>query len=81
MNPQLIITLFLKWQIVVISIFVMLLLPIVFYIASLDRRPVKIKQSYVKKSAVAESLAENKTEEQDEQEQNEKNNSEGGKGA
>lgn len=81
MNPQLIITLFFKWQIVAISIFVMLLLPIVFYIASLDRRPVKIKQSYVKKSAVDKSSVENKTEEQDEQEQNEKNNSEGGKGA
>ena len=88
MNPQFIIMLFSDWQIIVISIFIMLLLPIVFYTASLDRRPVKIKRSSpirkkinVKKSAEDKSSEENKTEEENEQEENEKNNSEGGKGA
>ena len=88
MNPQILVILFSEWQIVVISIFVMLLLPVVFYIASLDKRPVKIKrqsaakgQNSEKGRAVNKVSAESKTEEENKQEQDEKNNSEGGKGA
>jgi len=84
MNPQFIITLFSNWQLIVISIFIMILMPIVFYLASLDRRPVKVRQNSLDtlaaKSGNLKKSAEDKNTEESKQEQNEENNSEGGKG-
>ncbi|NOY09386.1 MAG: hypothetical protein GXP33_11160 [Spirochaetes bacterium] len=88
MNPQLIIAIFSKWQVMAISVFVMVLLPIVFYLASLDRRPVKIRHNYGdlrqaknKKKPANTGIREEGPEERDKQEENEEDNSKGGKGA
>ncbi len=88
MNPQLIIAIFSKWQVMVISVFIMVLLPIVFYLASLDRRPVKIRHNYGnlkqvkdKKRPANTGIREKGSEERDIQEENEEDNSKGGKGA
>ena len=73
MNPQFLLDLLLQGKIVIVSLFIIILLPIVFYVASLDRRPVKVAR-------VPSARKVEKIEEKEETENDEEDNNKGGEG-
>ncbi len=73
MDPQFLIGVLLQGKIVIVSLFIIVLLPIVFYVASLDRRPVKVAR-------VPSVRQVEKREEKEETKNDEKDNNKGGEG-
>lgn len=59
------------WQVIVIGLLIMIVLPVVFYFASFDKKPVKIKRTPMKKAPVNDANASASEEDEGDEEDDE----------